>query len=60
MKTTVDIPGGILTKKLQNLKIERTACGGKEHVSRRVLHSFAEGGVTWLQRKARRSRLRSL
>jgi len=49
-----------LTPKLQNLKIERTACGGKEHGSRRVLHRFGEGGVPWLQREACCSRLRRM
>jgi len=43
---------GVHLGKLQNLKTKRTACGGKEHGSRRVLHGFGEGGVPWLQREA--------
>jgi len=36
---------------VQDLKIERTACGGKDHGSRRVLHRLGEGGVPWLKRE---------
>ena len=49
-----------LTPKLQNLKIERTACGEKEWGNRRVLHRLGEGGVRWLKREACRSRLRRM
>jgi len=36
---------------VQDLKIERTECGGKDHGSRRVLHRLGEGGVPWLKRE---------